>query len=79
MPAGSSESVETEKLRAMNNHWSKKAAVSAKCTNNRYLNTLQRKMKELQVRAHPAEKEVKKLREKIEQCAEQKGCRFSRL
>ena len=62
-------------LRAMYSRWSKKAAVSAKYTNNRYLNTPQkkRKLKELQVRAHTAEKEVKKLRERIEQCAEQKG------
>ena len=62
-------------LRAMYSRWSKKPAVSAKYTNIRYLNTPQkkRKMKELQVRAHTAEKEVKKLRERIEQCAEQKG------
>ena len=44
-------------LRAMYSRWSKKAAVSAKYTNNRYLNTPQKK--ELQVRAHTAEKEVK--------------------
>ena len=62
-------------LRAMYSRWSKKAAVSAKYTNNRYLNMPQkkRKLKELQVRAHTAEKEVKKLWERIEQCAEQKG------
>ena len=62
-------------LRAMCSRWSKKAAVSAKYTNNRYLSTPQkkRKMKELQVRAYTAEKEVKKLRERIEQCAEQNG------
>ena len=62
-------------LRAMYSRWSKKCAVAPKYTNDRYLNTPQkkRKMKELQVRAHTAEKEVKKLRERIEQCAEQKG------
>ena len=62
-------------LCAMYSRWSNKAAVSVKYTNNRYLNTPQkkRKLKELQVRAHTAEKEVKKLRERIEQCAEQKG------
>ena len=61
-------------LRAMYSRWSKKPAVSAKYANNRYLNTPQkkRKMKELQVRAHTAEKEVKNLRARIEQCTEQK-------
>lgn len=62
-------------LRAMYSRWSKKPAISAKYTNNRYLNTPQKKkkMKELQVRAYTAEKEVKNLKERIEQCAEQKG------
>ena len=62
-------------LRAMCSRWSKKAAVSAKYTNNRYLSTPQkkRKMKELQVHAYTTEKEVKKLRERIEQCSEQNG------
>ena len=35
-----------EKLRAMYNRWSKKAAISAKYTNNRYLNTPQKKKDE---------------------------------
>ena len=62
-------------LRAMCSRWSKKVAVPAKYTNNRYLSTPQkkRKMKELQVHAYTTEKEVKKLRERIEQCAEQNG------
>ena len=55
--------------------WSKQVSESAKHTNNCYLNTPQRKRKleHLQVRASNAEKEVKKLQERIEQCAERNG------
>ena len=42
-------------------------------TTDLYTPQKKRKMKELQVCAHTAEKEVKKLQERIEQCAEQKG------
>ena len=63
------------RLRAMWSRWSKKVSVLAKYTNNRYLNTPQkkRKLEQLQVRASNSEKEVKKLQEKIEQCCERNG------
>ena len=62
-------------LRAMWSRWSKRVSVSAKHTNNRYLNTPQkkRKLEQLQVRTSNAEKEVKKLQERIDQCAECNG------
>lgn len=65
----------------MYSRWSKKPAISAKYANNWYLNTPQKKgkMKVLQVCAHTAEKEVKNLQEKIEQCAEQKGVQIQQF
>ena len=49
--------------------------LSQQNTNNCYLNTPQkkRKLEQLRVRASNAEKEVKKLQERIEQCAERNG------
>ena len=62
-------------LRAMYSRWSKKTDKIPKFANNRYLNTPQKKKKlnELQVRAYSAEREVKKLKEKIDMQTERNG------
>lgn len=59
-------------LRAMFSRWSKKSSVTAKYTNNRYLNTPQTKdkLEKLQVQASNAER---RLQEKIEQSCEKNG------
>lgn len=62
-------------LRAMYSRWSKKSEKMPKFANNRYLNTPQKKKKlrDLQARAYSAEREVKKLREKVEKLTERNG------
>ena len=61
-------------LRAMHSRSSRKSATTAKYANNRYLNTPEKKkLTKLQARVNTVEREVKKLREKIEKSAEQNG------
>ena len=62
-------------LRAMYSRWAKKSEEVPKCSNDRYLNTPQKKkkMKTLQSRVHTAEKEVQKLQDKIKRLTEQSG------
>ena len=62
-------------LRSMHSRFTKKSAITAKYANNRYLNTPQKKgkLEKLQARAYSAEKEIKRLREKIEKSSEQNG------
>lgn len=64
-----------DQLRAMYSRWSKKGDEVQKFANNRYLNTPQKKkkLKDLQTRAYSAEREVKKLKEKIEKATERCG------
>ena len=59
----------------MYSRWSKKGDKVQKFANNRYLNTPQKKkkLKDLQMRAYSAEREIKKLREKIEKLTESCG------
>ena len=62
-------------LRAMYSRWSKRAVTAQKYANNRYLNTpqKQKKLETLQAHACAAEKEVKKLQERIKKNTEQNG------
>ena len=62
-------------LRATYSRWSKKSPTRKKFGNNRYLDTPQRqeKLKSLQSRATNAEKELKKLKERIANSAEKIG------
>lgn len=62
-------------LRSMHSRFSKKSIITAKYANNRYLSTPEKKgkLKKLQARAYTAEKEIQRLREKIEQSSEQNG------
>ena len=55
-------------LRSMHSRFTKKSAITAKYANNRYLNTPQKKgkLEKLQAQAYSAQKEIKRLREKIE-------------
>ena len=58
-------------LRAMHSRWERRsiASASAKFTNHRYMRSPQKlqKLKELQARAYDAERDVKRLREQLEQ------------
>ena len=62
-------------LRAKYSRWLKKTSSPCKYTNNRYLTTPQRqkKMKTLQYRAYSAEREVVRLKERINRSTDSKG------
>ncbi len=62
-------------LRAMYSRWARKSATASKFANNRYLSTPQKtdKLKGLQEKASSAEKEVKKLRDRIQHSSETNG------
>lgn len=62
-------------LRSMYSRWLKKVKSPKKFANNRYMNTpqKQKKLKALQCRAYSAEREVKKLQEKIKENTERNG------
>ena len=62
-------------LRAMHSRWTRRSTEVQKHGNNRYLSTPQKgeKLRNLQVRASSAEKEVQKLREKIRKSTEKRG------
>ena len=62
-------------LRSMYSRWSRKTSTPPKFGNNRYLNTPQKqaKLKTLATRAYTAEKELRKLKEKLAHSTEKSG------
>ena len=62
-------------LRATYSRWCRKRSIASKYANDRYLNTPQKakKLKAVEVKAYTAEKEVKKLQERIRRATETNG------